>query len=105
MPMRLCGRSLGLLLLVPSPVHWFAADAQPWPSRPITLVAAFPPNTTTDYGARMIGQDLSKALDRPVVVETRSGGGGVVASVAVAKAPPDGYTLLRAADGAAALLA
>jgi tripartite-type tricarboxylate transporter receptor subunit TctC len=51
----------------------------------------------------MIGQDLSKALDRPVVVETRSGGGGVVASVAVAKAPPDGYTLLMTTIGPAVL--
>ena len=102
--MRLFGRSFGVLLLVALPVHWSAAaDAQPWPSRPITLVAAFPPNTTTDYGARMIGQDLSKALDRPVVVETRSGGGGVVASVAVAKAPPDGYTLLMTTIGPAVL--
>src|SRR4030081_2465690 len=103
MPMRLFGRSFGVLLLVASPVHWFAADAQPWPPRPITLVAAFPPNTTTDYGARMIGQDLSKALDRPVVIETRSGGGGVVASVAVAKGPADGYTLLMTTIGPAVL--
>src|SRR3979411_3512241 len=101
--MGLFGRTFGVLLLVASRVHWFGADAQPWPSRPITLVAAFPPNTTTDYGARMIGQDLSKALDRPVVVETRSGGGGVGASVAVAKALPDGYTLLMTTVGPAGL--
>ena len=102
--MRLLGRSLGTLLFVVLAIYAsLPTDAQPWPSRPITLVAAFPPNTTTDYGARMIGQDLSKALDRPVVVETRSGGGGVVASVAVAKAPPDGYTLLMTTIGPAVL--
>jgi tripartite-type tricarboxylate transporter receptor subunit TctC len=102
--MRLWGRSLGALLFVVLAIYWsLPTDAQPWPSRPITLVAAFPPNTTTDYGARMIGQDLSKVLDRPVVVETRSGGGGVVASVAVAKAPPDGYTLLMTTIGPAVL--
>jgi tripartite-type tricarboxylate transporter receptor subunit TctC len=102
--MRLLGRSLGALLFVALAIYGsLPTDAQPWPSRPITLVAAFPPNTTTDYGARMIGQDLSKALDRPVVVETRSGGGGVVASVAVAKAPPDGYTLLMTTIGPAVL--
>src|SRR3979409_261392 len=101
--MRLFGRTLGVLLLVASPVHWFAADAQPWPSRPLTFVASFPPNPPADSGARMIGQDLSKALDRPVVIETRSGGGGVVASVAVAKAPADGYTLLMTTIGPAVL--
>jgi tripartite-type tricarboxylate transporter receptor subunit TctC len=102
--MRLLGRSLGALLFVALAIYGsLPTGAQPWPSRPITLVAAFPPNTTTDYGARMIGQDLSKALDRPVVVETRSGGGGVVASVAVAKAPPDGYTLLMTTIGPAVL--
>jgi tripartite-type tricarboxylate transporter receptor subunit TctC len=103
--MRLDGRSFkALLSILALWVHWSAAaDAQPWPSRPITLVAAFPPNTTTDYGARRIAQDLSKALDHPVVVETRSGGGGVVASVAVAKAPPDGYTLLMTTIGPAVL--
>jgi tripartite-type tricarboxylate transporter receptor subunit TctC len=79
------------------------AGAQHWPSRPITLIAAFPPNTTTNYGARVIAQDLSTALGEPVVVETRAGGGGVVASVAVAKAPPDGHTLLMTTIGPAVL--
>jgi tripartite-type tricarboxylate transporter receptor subunit TctC len=79
------------------------ARAQHWPSRPITLVAAFPPNTTTNYGARAIAQELSTVLGEPVVVETRAGGGGVVASVAVAKAPPDGHTLLMTTIGPAVL--
>src|SRR5262249_46877566 len=79
------------------------AEAQPWPSRPITLVAAFPPNTTTTYGARTIAQNLTVALGQPVVVETKSGGGGVVASVAVAKAQSDGYTLLMTTIGPAGL--
>src|ERR1700682_2717735 len=105
MPMRLFGRSFkGLLCILVLSVHWSAAaDAQTLPPRPITLGAASPPNTTTDYGARRIAQDLSKVLEHPVVVETRSGGGGVVASVAVAKAPPDGYTLLMTTIGPAVL--
>src|ERR1700719_3866006 len=103
--MRRFGRSCkALLCIIMSSIFWCAAaDAQPWPSRPITLVAAFPPNTTTDYGARLIAQELSKVLGHPVVVETRSGGGGIVASVAVAKAPPDGYTLLMTTIGPAVL--
>src|SRR5215831_16446839 len=80
-----------------------AASAQTWPSRTISLVAAFPPNTTTDYAARTIAQELTKALDNPVIVETKSGGGGVLASVSVAKAPADGYTLLMTTIGPAVL--
>jgi tripartite-type tricarboxylate transporter receptor subunit TctC len=79
------------------------ATAQSWPTRAITLVAAFPPNTTTDYGARTIAQELSKALGQPVIVETKAGGGGVLASVSVAKAAPDGYTLLMTTIGPAVL--
>ena len=80
-----------------------AVLAQTWPTRTITLVAAFPPNTTTNYGARTIAQDLGEALGRAVVVETKAGGGGVVASVAVAKAQADGYTLLMTTIGPAVL--
>jgi tripartite-type tricarboxylate transporter receptor subunit TctC len=77
--------------------------AQSWPTRPITLLVAFTPSTTTDYAARAIGQELSKALGHAVVVENRSGGGGVIASGAVAKAPADGYTLLMTTIGPAVL--
>jgi tripartite-type tricarboxylate transporter receptor subunit TctC len=97
-------RSRGAVLSVVALLSWLAAaDAQSWPSRSITLVAAFPPNTTTDYGARTIAQELSKALGYPVIVETKAGGGGVVASQSVAKAPPDGYTLLMTTIGPAVL--
>jgi tripartite-type tricarboxylate transporter receptor subunit TctC len=80
-----------------------AADAQPWPSRPITLVAAFTPGSASDYVARAIAQDISKVLGQSIIVENRSGGGGAIASVAVAKASPDGYTLLITAIGPAVL--
>jgi tripartite-type tricarboxylate transporter receptor subunit TctC len=80
-----------------------AAGAQTWPARAITLVAAFPPNTTTDYAARTVAQELTKALGHPVIVETKAGGGGVLASVSVAKAPADGYTLLMTTIGPAVL--
>jgi tripartite-type tricarboxylate transporter receptor subunit TctC len=80
-----------------------AVNAESWPARQITLIAAFAPNTTTDYAARRVAQGLTNALGQPVVVETRSGGGGVVASVAVAKSPPDGYTALMTTIGPAVL--
>lgn len=79
------------------------ASGQSWPTRPITLEVAFPPSTTTDYAARAVAQELSKALGQPVVVENRTGGGGAIASVSVAKAPADGYTLLVTTIGPAVL--
>ncbi len=79
------------------------ASAQSWPARSIALAVAFPPSTTTDYAARAVAQELSKVLGQPVVVENRTGGGGVIASVSVAKAPPDGYTLLVTTIGPAVL--
>jgi tripartite-type tricarboxylate transporter receptor subunit TctC len=97
-------RSRGAVLAIAALLSWIAAaDAQSWPSRSITLVAAFPPNTTTDYGARTIAQELSKALGHPVIVETKAGGGGILASQSVAKAPADGYTLLMTTIGPAVL--
>ena len=102
--MWLQARSRIGVLSVLALLSWLtAANAQTWPSRTITLVAAFPPNTTTDYAARTIAQELTKALGNPVIVETKSGGGGVLASVSVAKAPADGYTLLMTTIGPAVL--
>jgi tripartite-type tricarboxylate transporter receptor subunit TctC len=102
--MWLQARSRIAVLSILASLSWLApADAQTWPSRTITLVAAFPPNTTTDYAARTIAQELTKALGNPVIVETKSGGGGVLASVSVAKAPADGYTLLMTTIGPAVL--
>jgi tripartite-type tricarboxylate transporter receptor subunit TctC len=102
--MWLQARSRIAILSILALLSWLAAAAaQTWPSRTITLVAAFPPNTTTDYAARTIAQELTKALGNPVIVETKSGGGGVLASVSVAKAPADGYTLLMTTIGPAVL--
>jgi len=67
------------------------AGAQTWPARPVTIEVAFPPSTTTDLAARTVAQDLTRVLGQPVIVENRTGGGGVIASTAVPKAPPDGY--------------
>jgi tripartite-type tricarboxylate transporter receptor subunit TctC len=79
------------------------AVAQTWPSRSITLIVAFPPGTTTDFAARAIAQELTKEFGQTVVVENRTGGGGAIASQAVAKAQPDGYTLLMTTIGPAVL--
>ena len=72
----------------------FAAAAQDFPARPITIVVPFGPGSATDTTARLIAQGLQEALGRPVVVENKSGGGGLIAANAVAHAAADGYTLL-----------
>lgn len=77
-----------------SGVNAQAQDA--WPTRPITYVAAFPAGSNTDTLGRIIAQKLSEALKVPVIVDNRAGATGMVGSAYVAKAPPDGYTLLGA---------
>jgi tripartite-type tricarboxylate transporter receptor subunit TctC len=70
------------------------ASAQTWPSKPITYIVPFPAGGTTDTLARLIGQKLSVALGQPVVVDNKPGAGGNIGSDFVAKAKPDGYTIL-----------
>ena len=70
------------------------ACAEDFPDRPITLMVPLAPGGGMDFIARTIGQKLSERLGKPVLVENRPGGGTVVATVALAKASPDGYTLL-----------
>lgn len=70
------------------------ADAQSYPSRPVTIITPFAAGSVTDTTARQIAQHLQDALGQPFVVENRAGAGGLLAAGAVARAKPDGYTLL-----------
>src|SRR4051812_9245561 len=70
------------------------AWAQNWPARPVKIVVPFPPGGSADTLGRIVAQKLGEQLKGTFVVENRAGAGGVVGSEQVAKAPPDGYTLV-----------
>jgi tripartite-type tricarboxylate transporter receptor subunit TctC len=82
-------------------VLWIAtpAAAQTYPDRPIRLIAPFPAGGLADVLARAIGDEISKTLGQPVMVENHAGGGGNTGADVVAKAAPDGLTLLMSSAG------
>src|SRR5205814_5375827 len=71
-----------------------AAFAQNYPTRPVKLVVPFPAGSATDQVARVVGAELQQALRQPFVVENKAGAQGAIAAAEVAKAAPDGYTLM-----------
>ena len=72
------------------------AAAEDYPSRPVKIIVSFAPGGIADTTGRLIAQGLGTAFDKPVIVENRPGAGAIVGIALVAKAPPDGYTLLLA---------
>jgi tripartite-type tricarboxylate transporter receptor subunit TctC len=74
-----------------------SAMAQAWPSKPISLIVPFPPGGTTDVLARALGEKLQQGLGQAVIVENKPGAGATLGADYVAKAKPDGYTLLMGA--------
>lgn len=90
----------GLTLALPA----LGARAQlAWPIRPIRLVVPFPPGGSSDLAARLMADRLSARLGQPVIVENRAGASGIIGTEAVVRAVPDGYTLLYASVGNAAI--
>jgi tripartite-type tricarboxylate transporter receptor subunit TctC len=85
------------------PVTAHAQDAAGYPSRAVKIVVPFAPGGATDITARLIGEKLGKKWNQPVIIENHAGAGGNVGSDLVAKAKPDGYTLLVGVTGSHAI--
>ena len=79
-----------------------SALAQPYPSKPVRLVIPFPPGGPADIIGRTVGAKLSDALGHPFVIDSKGGGNGNIGAEAVARAEPDGYTLLLVPSALAA---
>ena len=75
------------------------AHAQQYPNRPVKVIIPWPPGQATDLAARIIGEKVAQQLGQPFVMENRPGAGGAIGTEMVAKAAPDGYTLLAASSG------
>jgi putative tricarboxylic transport membrane protein len=87
-------RSVGFAVLAAVVLSATSAVAQTYPSRPVTIITPFAAGSVTDSTARTIAQHLQDTLGQPFIVENRAGAGGLLAANAVARANPDGYTLL-----------
>src|SRR5918996_2410992 len=79
------------------------ADAQQYPTKPIRIVVPFPPGGFSDVFARIIGNKMNESWGQQVVVDNRPGAGGNIGADIVAKAPPDGYTLVMGTIGTHAI--
>jgi tripartite-type tricarboxylate transporter receptor subunit TctC len=89
-----------LLLLASCLAATVAIAQDAYPSRPIRMIVAYPPGGAVDVMARSVAQKLQESLGQPVPVDNRPGGSGVIGAQAVAKSPPDGYTVLVIDRGA-----
>jgi len=92
---------VAIALVAASPL----CSAQSWPSRPVHFVVPFPAGGSTDVVGRLIADRLADSLKQPFVVENRAGAGGTLGSDVVAKAPPDGYTMLLGTSSTQAIAA
>ncbi len=88
-----------LMLALAAPAAW----SQSYPSKPVRLIVTFPPGSTPDIVGRVLATRLQESMGQPFFVENRAGAGGNIGADAVAKAAPDGYTLLVSTNGVYAI--
>ena len=98
-----CRRSILIALITCVFAAPFLTFAQGFPAKPLRLIVRAPPGGTDDLIARLIAPAIGKAIGQQVIVDYRTGAGGLVAWEYVAKLPPDGYTIMLAASGLAAV--
>jgi tripartite-type tricarboxylate transporter receptor subunit TctC len=91
--------ALGAVLIVAMAAIDGGASAQTYPAKPVTLVVPFPAGSTTDLIGRILAGKLAESLNQQVIVENRGGAGGAIGTESVARAAPDGYTLLMGTIG------
>jgi len=97
--MRSALRALALAIAIVLTLPFCAARAQGWPTHPVTLIVPFPAGGNADVLARALAAELGEKLGQTFIVDNRTGAGGNIGGAAVAKAPPDGYTLMFGTPG------
>lgn len=101
--LRLAGLALSAIVFTGAADGVVAQSAQGYPGKSIRMIVPFPPGGPADILSRAIGQKLTESWGQPVVIDNRSGAGGIIGSDIVAKAAPDGYTLLMGFVGTHAI--
>jgi tripartite-type tricarboxylate transporter receptor subunit TctC len=96
------GAAVAFICAVESQMHYGPVHAQAYPTKPIRLVAPFPPGGGTDILSRIIGVPMSESFGQPVIVDNRPGAGGAFGAEIVARAEPDGHTLILVSGSYAA---
>jgi tripartite-type tricarboxylate transporter receptor subunit TctC len=101
--MRANRRTVGAVAFAAALVCSHTASAEDWPTRPVTMVVPYAPGGNIDQAARVFGRELSEKLGQQFIIESKGGAGGAIGATQVAKAKPDGYTLLVTANGPSVL--
>ena len=90
--MKFAFAALAVVAALAAPITSTSAQAQAWPTKPVKLIAVFPPGGSVDQVARILSQPLQQILGQPVIVDNKGGASGSIGTAAVAHSDPDGYT-------------